>query len=85
MQLQQVSQIKEQLEAVDEELDNEKIVIIEWPPRIMGFIHLRNVFQKEVITFSRLREEEEARLIRREEKMGATEDQALMIQRRSRK
>jgi len=41
------------------------------------------VFQKEVITFRRLREEEEARIIRREEKMGATEDQALSIQRRS--
>ena len=35
------------------------------------FIHVRNVCQKEVITFSRLWEEEEARLIRREEKMGA--------------
>ena len=36
------------------------------------FIHARNVCQKEVITFSRLGEEEEARLIIREEKMGAT-------------
>ena len=52
---------------------------LEWPPRIMGFIHARNVCQKEVITFSRLQEEEEARLIRREEKMGATEDQALTV------
>ena len=46
----------------------------------MGFIHSRNVFQKEVITFNTLWEEctqEEARLIIREEKMGATEDQAL--------
>ena len=37
----------------------------------MGFIHLRNVFQKEVITFSRLWEEhtqEEARLIIREKR-----------------
>ena len=42
---------------------------LEWPPRIMGFIHARNVCQKEVIAFSRLWEEEEARLIRREEKM----------------
>ena len=53
----------------------------------MGFIHARNVCQKEVITFSKLWEEhtqeEEARLIIREEKMGATEDQALTIQRRS--
>ena len=38
---------------------------------------------KEVITFSRLREEEEARIIRREEKMGAIEDQDIAIQRRS--
>ena len=30
---------------------------LEWPPRIMGFIHLRNVRQKEVITFSRIWEE----------------------------
>ena len=59
---------------------------LEWPPRIMGFIHSRNVCQKEVITFNRLWEEctqEEARIVIREEKMGATEDQALTIQRRS--
>ena len=56
---------------------------LEWPPRIMGFIDSRNVCQKEVITFSGIQEEEEARLIIREEKMGATEDQALTIQRRS--
>ena len=37
---------------------------LEWPPRIIEFIHLRNVFQKEVITFSRLWEEEETRLWR---------------------
>ena len=46
----------------------------------MGFIHTRNVCQKEVIPFSRLQEEEEAQLIIREEKMGATEDQDLTIQ-----
>ena len=49
----------------------------------MGFIHWRNVCQKEVITFSRIWEEctqEEARLIIREENMGETEDQALTIQ-----
>ena len=46
-------------------------------------VHSRNVCQKEVITFSRLWEEEEARLIIREEKMGATKYQELMIQRRS--
>ena len=47
-----------------------------------ALIHSRNVFQEEVITFSRLWEEctqEEARLIIREEKMGATKDQALKI------
>ena len=47
---------------------------------IMGFIHSNNVCQKEVINFSKLWEEEEARPISREEKMGATEDQALTIQ-----
>ena len=44
----------------------------------MGFIHSRNVCQKEMITFSRLWEEhtqEEVRLIIIEKKMGATEDQ----------
>ena len=44
----------------------------------MGFIHLRNVFQKEVITFRRIWEEhtqQETQLIIRENKMGATEDQ----------
>ena len=60
---------------------------LEWPPMIMGFIYVRNVFQKEVITFSKLWEEhtqeEEAQFIIREEKMGATEDQYLTIQRRS--
>ena len=40
---------------------------------------MRNVCQKEVITFKENSQEEEAR----EEKMGATEDQALTIQRRS--
>ena len=49
----------------------------------MGFIHSRNVLQKEVITFGRLWEEEEAQLIIREQKMGETEDQDLTIQRRS--
>ena len=39
---------------------------LEWSPRIMGFIHSMNVCQKEVITFSRLWEEEEARLIIRD-------------------
>ena len=45
---------------------------LELPPRIIEFIHLRNVFQKEVITFSRLWEE----------KKLISEDQALIFQRR---
>ena len=48
----------------------------------MEFIHSSNVCMKEVITFSKLWEEsaqEEARLITREKKMVATEDQALII------
>ena len=39
----------------------------------MGFIHARNVCQKEVITFSWIWEEEEARLIKN---MGSIEDQS---------
>ena len=54
---------------------------LEWPPRIVEFIHSRNVFQKEVITLNRLWKEEEAWFIRREGKMEETEDQALIIQR----
>ena len=48
----------------------------------MGFTQ-RMCARRKLITFNRLREEctqEEARLIIREEKMGATEDQALTIQ-----
>ena len=57
---------------------------LEWPPMIMGFIHVRNVCQKEVITFSWIWEEEEACLIRREEETWEQiEDQAIAIQRRS--
>ena len=50
---------------------------------IMGFIHSRNVCQKEVINFSILREKNSQEEEAREEKVGATEDQALTIQRRS--
>ena len=46
-----VSQIKEQLVAVECRSGDRHL---EWPPKIMGFIHARNVCQKEVITFSRL-------------------------------
>ena len=56
---------------------------LECPPKIMGFIHARNVCQKEVITFSRLWEENTQEEEAREEKVGATKDQALTIQRRS--
>ena len=51
----------------------------------MGFIHSRNVCQNEVITFGRLWEEctQEAQLIIREENMGPTKDQDLMIKVRS--
>ena len=57
-----VSQIKEQLEAVKRKSEECKSGDghLEWPPRIVEFIHSRNVFQKEVITFSKLWEEEEA-------------------------
>ena len=76
-----VSQIKEKIEAVSEEYRSGD-GHLEWPPRIMGFIHVRNVCQIEVITFSTLWEEEEALPIRRENKMGAIEDQDFTIQRR---
>ena len=75
----------EHLEAVEEEVENAEVVITSLNGLLGSwdsFINARNVCQKEVITFSRLWEEEEARLIRREEKMG-TEDQALTIQIRS--
>ena len=39
----------EQLEAIEEEVCRSGDSHLEWPPRIMGFIHVRNVFQKEVI------------------------------------
>ena len=81
-----VCQIKEQLVAVEEEVDNEELVIatLNGLPGSWESIHARNVCQKEAITFSGLwEEEEEARLIIREEKMGATKYQALNIQRRS--
>ena len=77
-----VSQIKEQLEAVEEEVENVEVVIrtLNGLPRSWDSF-IRGMCAKEVITFSRLWEEEEARLIIREENMGATEDQALTIQR----
>ena len=70
---------------VKEEVKNAEVVIatLNGLPESWESIHARNVCQKEVITFSRHREEEEALLIIREEKMGEIEDQALTIQRRS--
>ena len=80
-----VSQIKEQIEVVkriseESKSDNSHL---EWSPKIMGFIHSRNVCQKEVIAFSRLWEENSQEEEAREEKVEATEDQALTIERRS--
>src|SRR5712692_4477098 len=76
-----VSQIKEQLEAIDEEVENAEIVMTtlnglprSWDAFIQGICA-----RKKLIKFSRLWEEcsqEEARLAAREEKMG-NEDQAL--------
>ena len=41
----------EQLEVVEEEVCRSGDSHLEWPPRIMGFIHAKNVCQKEVIAF----------------------------------
>ena len=74
---------KGSVQCYDKEIEEEKY-IFKWSPRIMGFIHSRNVCQNKVITINRLREEctqEESLLVIREEKMGATEYQAFMIQR----
>ena len=35
----------EQLEAVEEEVCRSGDSHLEWPPRIMGFIHVKNVYQ----------------------------------------
>ena len=83
-----VSQIKEQLVAVEEEVENAEVVIATLNDLAGSWesIHARSVCQKEVITFNRLWEEctqEEDGLIIREEKMGATKDQSFRIQRRS--
>ena len=76
-----VSQIKEQLEAVGEDIKNREVVMTtliglprSWDSFIQGICARRKL-----ITFSRLWEEcsqEEARTVAREEKMG-NEDQAL--------
>ena len=78
-----VSQIKEQLEVVDEEVENAEIVMTtlnglprSWDSFIQGICA-----RKKLVKFSRLWEEcsqEEARIAAREEKMG-NEDQALTV------
>ena len=83
-----VAQIKEQLEAVEENVKEGEIVITtlnglprSWDSFIQGICAKRRL-----VTFHRLREEctqEEARLVTREEKMGATEDQALTVHTRN--
>ena len=68
-----VSQIKEQLEAAEEEVENVEVVITtlnglprSWDSFIQGMCSRRKWLH-----FSRLQEEEEAWIIRREEKRGA--------------
>ena len=78
-----VSQIKEQLEAVDEEVENEKIemttlngLLRSWDYFIQGIIARKNL-----VKFSRLWEEcsqEEDQIATRKEKM-VSEDQALTV------
>ena len=78
-----VSQIKEQLEALDEEVENSEIVMTtlnglprSWDSFIQGICA-----RKKLIKFSRLWEEcsqEEARIVAREEKIE-NEDQALTV------
>ena len=84
-----VAQIKEQLEAVEENLEEGEIFMrtLNVLPRSWDSFIQGMCARRKLITFNRLWEEctqEEAQLITREEKMGATEDQALMIQRRKR-
>ena len=78
-----VSQIKEQLEVVDEEVENAEIVMITLNglPRSWDSFIQRICARKKLVKFSRLWEEcsqEEARIADREEKMGC-EDQALTV------
>ena len=78
-----VSHIKEQLEAVDEEVENAEIVMTtlngiprSWDSFIQGICA-----RKKLVKFNRLWEEcsqEEARIAAQEEKMG-NEDQALIV------
>ena len=79
-----VSQIKEQLEAVDEEVENAEIVMttLNGLPRTWDSFIQGICARKKLVKFNRLWEEcsqEEARIAAREEKMGS-EDQALIVQ-----
>ena len=79
-----VFQIKEELEAVEENVEETKIIMttfngipISWDSFIQGICA-----RKKLITFNKLWKEctkEEAWLITREEKMGETDDQALTV------
>ena len=78
-----VSRIKEQLEAVDEEVENAEIVMttLNGLPRTWDSFIQGICARKKLVKFSRLWEEcsqEEARIVAREEKMGS-EDQALIV------
>ena len=72
---------QEQLGEVKEEVKNAEVVMA----TLNGLPRLWNSFIQGICSRRKwlLREEEEAWLIKREEKMGAIEDQALIIQRRS--
>ena len=79
-----VSQIKEQLEAVDEEVENAEIVMttLNCLPRTSDSFIQGICARKKLVKFSRLWEEcsqEEARIAAREEKIGS-EDQDLIVQ-----
>ena len=78
-----VSHIKEQLEVVDEEVENAKIVMttLNGLPRSWEYFIQDICARKKIINFSRMWEEcsqEEARIVAQEENMG-TEDQALIV------
>ena len=78
-----VSQIKEHLEVVDEEVENAEIVMttLNGLPRTWDTFIQGICARKKLVKFSRLWEEcsqEEARIVAWEEKMGS-EDQALIV------
>ena len=77
-----VSHIKEQLEAIEENVEEGEIVMssLNGLPRSWDWF-IQGIFtKKKLIKFNRLWEEctqEQARLVSREEKMGASDDQSL--------